>query len=128
MADSLIGPDLDLAADIGSDLAAQVALDLVGTFDVVAQGEQLVVGQILDADVRVDARGGEGLGRTRASDTVDVRESDLHALIAWNIDSGKTGHDGSFRWVRGVEQIRCPSLPPGVSPALAGSRTAWCSY
>ena len=61
MADALVAADLDLAADVGCDLAAEVTLDLEVALDVVAEGDELVVGQILDADVAGDPGVGEGL-------------------------------------------------------------------
>src|SRR6476620_11694359 len=44
--DSLIGADLDLASDVGGDLPPQITLDLVVGVDVVAQPDQILVGQI----------------------------------------------------------------------------------
>ena len=46
MPDALVAADLDLAADVGGDLAAQVTLDLEVGVDVVAQPDEIVVGQI----------------------------------------------------------------------------------
>ena len=51
MADALVGADLDLAADVGGDLAAEVTLDLVVALDVVAERDELVIAEVLDADV-----------------------------------------------------------------------------
>ena len=61
MADALVAADLDLAADVGGDLAAEVTLDLVVALDVVAERDELLVAEVLDADVRADAGRGEGL-------------------------------------------------------------------
>src|SRR5690606_15336167 len=82
VADALVGADLDLAADVGGDLAAEVALHLVGALDVVAEGDELVIGEVLDADRLVDLGGLEDLDRAGTADAVDVRECDHHALIA----------------------------------------------
>ena len=92
MADALVGADLDLAADVGGDLTAEVTLDLEVALDVVAEGDELVVGEILHADVPVDAGVGEGGERSRAADAVDVGQCDLHALLARDVDAGKTCH------------------------------------
>ena len=120
MADALVRPDLHLAADVGGNLSAEVTLDLVGAFDVVAERDELVVGEVLDADVPVDTGLGERLRRASTANAVDVGEGDFDALIARNVDSGKTGHDGSFRgFVEGVERSRCPGPPPEVSPAAS---------
>ena len=45
--DALVAADLDLAADVGGDLAAQVTLDLEVGLDVVAEPDELVVGEVL---------------------------------------------------------------------------------
>ena len=82
MADALVRADLDLAADVCGDLAAQVTLHLVVAFDVVAEGDQLVVGEVLDADRLVDLGGLQDLDRTGTADAVDVGEGDHHALIS----------------------------------------------
>jgi hypothetical protein len=58
---TLVAADLDLAADVGGDLAAEVTLDLVVALDPVAELDQLVVAQVLDAQVGADAGGGQGL-------------------------------------------------------------------
>ena len=57
MPQALVAADLDLAADVGLHLAAQVALDLEVALDVVAQLGQLIVGQVLGAQIPVDAGG-----------------------------------------------------------------------
>src|SRR5690606_39335964 len=63
VAKALVGADLDLAADVCGDLAAQVTLHLVVAFDVIAQGDELVVGEVLDADRLVDRSEERRVGR-----------------------------------------------------------------
>src|SRR3990170_8079262 len=82
VADALVAADLDLAADVGCDLAAEVTLYLEIDFDVVAKGDELLIGEILHADFSADPGVGEGLERPRAANTVDVSQCDLYALIA----------------------------------------------
>jgi hypothetical protein len=53
---ALVGPDLDLATDVGGHLASQVTLDLDVAFEVVTQRDQLVVDEVLDAGGRVNTR------------------------------------------------------------------------
>src|SRR5690606_27269552 len=122
VAETLVRADLDLAADVGLHFAAQVTLHLVVAFDVVAKGDELVVGQILHADVAGDPGVREGRERTSASHAVDVRQGDFHALVARDVDAGDTCPGGfSFRSRSEVWSIRrCPGLRPEVSP-LAGS-------
>ena len=50
---ALIAVDLDLTTDIRIDFTTQIALDLVVTLEVVTQRDQLLIRQILDANVRV---------------------------------------------------------------------------
>src|SRR3954451_14329979 len=109
--DALVAADLDLAADVGGDLAAEVTLHLPGAFDVVAERDELVVGQVLDADVAADPGDAERLEGAGTADAVDVREGDLHALIARDVDAGKTCHV----WLLlGETDRRCGALPvPG---------------
>jgi len=51
--DAGVAADLDLPADVGGDLAAQVALDLEVGVDVVAQLDDFLVGEVLCALVRL---------------------------------------------------------------------------
>jgi hypothetical protein len=51
VAQALVGADLDLAADVRGDLAAQVTLDLDVGFEPVTQRDELVVDEVLDAGV-----------------------------------------------------------------------------
>ncbi len=51
MANSLVASDLDLAADVGGDLATEVTLYLEVALDVIAKGDELIVGEILDPDL-----------------------------------------------------------------------------
>ena len=54
MPDALVAADLHLAPDVRGDLAAQVALDLEIGFDVVAELDDLFVGQVLGPLAGVD--------------------------------------------------------------------------
>ena len=58
---SLVAADLDLAADVGGHLAAEVALHPEVLVDVVAQLQQVLVTEVLDAQVGADAGRGQGL-------------------------------------------------------------------
>src|SRR2546421_3277031 len=58
--DALVAADLNLAPDVRGDLAAQVTFDLEVGFDVVAELDDLFVGQVLGPLVRADPGGGKG--------------------------------------------------------------------
>ena len=81
-------------------------------------GNQLVVGEVLDADVSADFGVGESLKSSRTANTVDVCQCNFHALFAGNVYSGKTCHGGISLCVVEVWSIpgatasnrRCPLL------------------
>ena len=84
---------------------------------VVTQRNQLLIRQILDANIRVDTGRGKRFLGTSTTHTKDVGEGDLDALLIGDVDSGKTCHCDSFC----VHAGRAPSLPvsrPG--PAYPG--------
>src|SRR5262249_46633504 len=105
----------DLAADVGGHLTAEVALHLVVALDVVAQCDQLVIREVLDPDVLVDAGLGQGLERPRATDTVDVRQCDLNALLARDVDACQTCHGVLLL----IDRWRCWA-PPVHRPPTGG--------
>ena len=59
-----VGTDLDLAADVGGDLTAEVTLDLEVLLDPVTQRDQVVVDEVLDAGVRVTPVAARAFGRS----------------------------------------------------------------
>src|SRR5918994_452434 len=114
--DALVAADLDLAADVLRHLAAQVALDPVVRLDVVAQPDQVLVGQVAGAQVRAHAGGGERLVRAGLADAVDVGEGDLHPLLAGEVDAGEACHAGWISFCRGG-LARSRPCRPGTAPA-----------
>src|SRR5436190_905844 len=117
--DALVAADLDLAADVRLNLAAQVTLDLVGRLDPVPQTDQVLVGELVNAGVPAHARGLEGLGGPGAADSVHIRKSDLQALIAREVDANKSCH-----WAVSPS-VRRSCAPPPVpaqdqAPASSG--------
>src|SRR3712207_9235374 len=59
---------------------------------VVAQLQQVLVAEVLDAQVRADARRSQGLLGVVLADAIDVGERDLHPLLAGQIDAGQSCH------------------------------------
>src|SRR3954454_6952975 len=88
----LVAADLDLAADVGSDLATQVALELEARLEVVTQPDEVLVGQVTHADVGADPGRLQRLGGARAPHAEDVGERDLDALVAREVDADQTCH------------------------------------
>src|SRR5665254_22111 len=70
--DPLVAADLDLAADVRCDLAAEVTLELVVALEEVTKRDELGVAEVLDPQVRAHARCRKGLAGARAPDAVDV--------------------------------------------------------
>src|SRR5262249_56229782 len=61
MPQALVTADLDLAPDVGLDLAAQVTLDLVVRLDPVPRLDDFLVGHLVHPPVSADARCAERL-------------------------------------------------------------------
>ena len=93
---ALVAVDLDLTADVRIDFTTQITLDLVITLKVITQRNQLLIRQILDANVRIDTGRGKRFLGTSTTNTKDVGEGDLDALLIGDVDSGKTCHCDSF--------------------------------
>jgi hypothetical protein len=68
-------------------LTAQVTFDLEVVVDPVTQLDEVGVGEVLDAGVRVDPGGREGLLRAGATHSEDVGQCDLDALLAREVHS-----------------------------------------
>src|SRR5262249_43956029 len=90
VADPAVRADLLQALDRLRALTAQVALHLEVLVDVLAQLRDLVVGEVADLRVRVEAERGRDLARRRLADPVDVRQPDLEPLLVREIDSGNS--------------------------------------
>src|SRR3954462_8946024 len=87
MPEALVAADLDLALDVGGDLAAEVTLDLQVVVDVGAQLRNLFLREIAHARVARDAHAVADLLGARAADSEDVGERDLQPLLAGDVDA-----------------------------------------
>src|SRR5690606_8919789 len=119
-AETLVAADLDLPTDVGVHLAAEVTLDPEVLFDVVTQLDQVVVGEVLDPGVRVQARRGDDLLRAGAADAVDVGQRDLQPRLA-----GKIGASESCHWRLMLLRVRlqvCSPTSSGTTRVSARSR------
>src|SRR5580692_12141065 len=79
--DALVGADLDLAANVGRDFAAKVALNLVVRVDVLAELGQVILRESMNPGVTAHSSGGEGLRGPGAPDAVDIGKRDLKPLL-----------------------------------------------
>jgi hypothetical protein len=84
---TLVAADLDLATDVGLDLAAEVTLGLEVGVHVLADLDEVLFGQVANAGVRVHAGVLQGLLGTGATNAEDVGEGDLHALVTREINA-----------------------------------------
>jgi len=122
---ALVAADLHLAANVSGDLATEVTLYLEVQLDVVAQRDELIIGEILYADLAADCSVGEGFEGPRAANTVDVSQCDLYALVARDVDAGYVPWWLLLLLSGGNGQHRCQGLQPWVSPASFDA-ASWC--
>lgn len=101
---TLVAADLDLAADVGGDLATEVTLGLEVGVHVLADLDEVFLGEIADTDVGVDAGGGEGLLGPGAPDTEDIGEGDLDALFARKVNACEACHSWLLLMFGGLPQ------------------------
>src|SRR5207302_3498467 len=88
MADPAVRADLRQPLDRLRTLAAEVALHLEFLVDVLAKLRDLLVGEVADLRVGIEAELGCDLARRRLADSVDVGEPDLEPLLVREIHSG----------------------------------------
>src|SRR5256712_392962 len=96
VAQPTVGPDLHEALDIERDLAAQLAFDLGFFFEDVAEATDLLVVEVLDAQVRMDVRDRQRPPRGMGTNPEDVGEGDLDALLPGNVNAGNSSHLPSY--------------------------------
>src|SRR5690606_21050605 len=92
VAKTLVAADLNLAADVCSNLTAKVTFELEIAFKVVTQCDELGVTEVLDADIWGDASGFQSLLSAGTTHTVNVRKRYLNSLVAREVDANKTCH------------------------------------
>src|ERR1022692_2215612 len=110
MTDSLVAPDLHLAADVGLHLAAQVSFYLVGGFDPVTEADKIVVPQVVDSCIATHARRFQRLERAGPADPVNVCESDLQPLFAGEVNTNQSSHLRAV--LLHVEEVVHTASPP----------------
>ena len=92
MAQATVAADFHKALNVLRNLAMEVALDGEVLVDVFADFLEIVLGDVLHADIRVDASLSDNLFCGGVADTVDVSQADLNALLAREVDTKKTCH------------------------------------
>src|SRR5205085_948810 len=95
MADTPVRADLREPLDRLRALAAQIAFDLEILVDVLAKTRDLLVREVADLRVRIEAERGRHLLRARLADPVDVGQPDLEPLLVGEIYSGDACHSAT---------------------------------
>src|SRR5437763_4008909 len=90
-----VAGDVHQALDVIGALPAEVALHHQLALDHVAKPRHLGLGEVADVGVGVDAGALQDVVRGGTADPVDVGQSDLHALLARDVDAGDSGHAAS---------------------------------
>src|SRR3954453_4724670 len=125
VADALVAADLDLAPDVRGDLAPKVTFDAVVGLDVLAELDEVVLGEILDANVAPDGGGLQRGERARSADAEDVGERDLQPLLAGEVDADEACHTVVLLAVFSGGRTR--PTPISWAPASdRGSVAGWC--
>src|SRR5207247_2478047 len=92
VAGALIGTDLDLPLDVLGHVPAEVTFHLVVAVDPLSDPDDLFLGEVADLPAAVDVQpshGGQGPGRP---DPVNVAKSDIHPLVAGEVDACDPRH------------------------------------
>src|SRR5215218_3777020 len=112
---ALVRPDFHLAANVRRNFPAKVTFDLVICLDPVAQCDQLLIGQLVDADVATDLSSLQRLQGAGLADAVDVGKGDLEPLLSRQVDPNQTCHSAvTFRLVGGVWRDASPAAVDSV--------------
>ena len=87
-----VAADVHKALDVLVALTAEVALnhDLV-LIDIIADGVNLILGEVLNARIHVNVALDANLRRSGAADAVNVGQTDLNALLTREVDTINTG-------------------------------------
>jgi len=93
VAEATIAAEIHESLDVGLDLAAQITLDhVIGLKDLAYSGH-LLLGEFTGSHSAADARLVEHLKRRTASDSIDIGEGDVQALVAREVYTGDTCHE-----------------------------------
>ena len=87
MAQALVGANFDLATDVSLNFTAEVTLYLPGALDDITKSSNLIIGQVVGAQVRRNTSLLQQFLGTGRADSVNVGECDLHALVARQVNT-----------------------------------------
>src|SRR5438105_3890598 len=92
MANPPVGADLAEPLDRLRALAAEITLDLEVLVDVGPELRDLVLGEVTDLRIGIQAERARDRARSRLPDPVDVRQPDLEPLLIGEVHSGDACH------------------------------------
>src|SRR6266849_5514025 len=109
-----VAPDFHQALDVHGDVLAEIAFHSSLLFYDAADLPDVVLRQILHAEVGTDPCVLEDLVRTDAPDAENVRQTDLHALRAGEINASDSCHKSEPRNSAFSSQLLALSLHPST--------------
>jgi hypothetical protein len=92
---SAVGAHLDVTLDVHRDFLAEVAFHGAFFFQNLADAVDLVLGQVANLLIEIDARPEQQRARTGTADAVDIGKPDLGPLRWRQIHTGNTCHRSS---------------------------------
>jgi len=95
VADTTITSDVHQSFDVHLHFASQRTFDLVLRRDDAANLRRLVICQITDLSVDIDARLVQNRASSCAPDTVDGRQANLRMFLLWQIDTSYASQTNS---------------------------------
>jgi hypothetical protein len=92
MAHAPVAANLNQPLDVHIDFAAQVTFDLMFAVDHFTQAVDFLFSQVTHPRIGVNVRSIEDLAARSETDPIDVRQRNLNALVAWNVNAGDSSH------------------------------------
>src|SRR5437016_2092606 len=102
---ALVADDLDLALDVLTLLAAEVALHLVVGVNVAPEPDDRVLGEVPHPGVHAHHGAVRDLPGPGGADPIDIGEADLEPLFPGEVDPGDARHQPCLCLWRGFVQI-----------------------
>ena len=96
MPQATVTTDLRKALNVHRHLAPEIALDLIVAVDDLAEAVGLLLGEVLDTRLEVEARIVHDLLRSRGPDAEDVCQRDFDALVVGDVNAGNTCHESAL--------------------------------
>lgn len=116
MADTPVAADVHQSFDVHLCFAAKSSLNFVVRCDDAPDLRDLIISQIGDPLVKIDASLGENRFGCRSTDPVNIGEADLGTLFLWQIYTGNTSHGVSLTLTLFVFWILADHAHNAVAP------------